>query len=1007
MKTVKKLIYILIRVLNWPVFVLAVLLLFSHRWMVSTWNNMTFEELTYQLRTLGGTGGGMFGKYALNCILPTALIFAAALAAMIFACRRWKSRKALLHVLSLAAGVLLLGLAVFRFWTTLDISGYIDGQKNLSTFADENYADPHKVKVTFPEKKRNLIYIFMESMEVTEADRENGGGTAVSMIPELTKIAQENEDFSGTDKTLDGGFAMPGATWTMGAMFAQTSGLPLSTGLEQNLMETQDSFFPKIRTLGDILHDEGYKQVLLLGSDATFGGRKLYFTEHGGYEMHDYNYAKEKGLIPSDYFVWWGYEDEKLYKFAKDEVTDLAKSDEPFNLTMLTVDTHMETGYQCELCPDTFDDPYANSFACASKQVSDFLEWAKEQPWYDNTTIVVSGDHPTMTPNFPSDLQKDYVRKVYTAYINSAVQPDPSMGRRDYTTFDDYPTTLAALGAKIDGERLGLGTNLFSTKKTLSEEYGRENEQKELERGSALIKSLEQVTLNDAYKKAEDIVPRADLNLTAYDADTKNAQLEISNIQNVQEKITQITGTITDESGKNGQDLTFALQENGTYTAAADLSAYTDNKEKITVSLKTSTGEAYTIADEDGDLSLDAHRDFSLYLTRLGEMPLDGRTVLITGVGDCTSALNEYDDQRLSALGIKATLSTMDGTSFAAVIDEDGVQEKEDSAPIEMDGTLKGSSIWYKITSDGQDAKNGSIIMATEKKPEGEDVSSNGSGLRFMVLDNATGSVLDSAVFDTAYKDKSSAHAHVVFSDYKKSLLSSSVKLTVSDVHLSCEDVNASLDSMSVSYWSAKDPASRRMAALNDSNGTYTATIPLNGIDPKDFRAEILATDTQHIVYTVQRVHTDLRLMTCDMDDYLTALAKVKDQYTILLSVKGDAGSIPDDVQKDLNALGLSGVLQGGQNLSYLAVLDRGNVLAENISYDELTAGAMLPDESALYEVKSAGADVGDESMIRLNGTDYSLNQHGLNIVVWNPADGTVADAVTCDPTNAKSPMER
>ncbi len=35
-----------------------------------------------------------------------------------------------------------------------------------------------------------------------------------------------------------------------------------------------------------------------------------------------------------------------------------------------------------------------------------------------------------------------------------------------------YPTILAAMGAKVDGDRLGLGTNLFSNKKTLMEEIG-------------------------------------------------------------------------------------------------------------------------------------------------------------------------------------------------------------------------------------------------------------------------------------------------------------------------------------------------------------------------------------------------------------------------------------------------------------------------------------------------------------------------------------------------------
>jgi len=48
-----------------------------------------------------------------------------------------------------------------------------------------------------------------------------------------------------------------------------------------------------------------------------------------------------------------------------------------------------------------------------------------------------------------------------------------------------YPTTLAALGATIEGDRLGLGTNLFSNIETLAEKYGVEYVREELEKKSA------------------------------------------------------------------------------------------------------------------------------------------------------------------------------------------------------------------------------------------------------------------------------------------------------------------------------------------------------------------------------------------------------------------------------------------------------------------------------------------------------------------------------------------
>lgn len=43
-----------------------------------------------------------------------------------------------------------------------------------------------------------------------------------------------------------------------------------------------------------------------------------------------------------------------------------------------------------------------------------------------------------------------------------------------------FPTTLASLGVEIEGNRLGLGTNLFSNEKTLIEKYGIKYVNKEL-----------------------------------------------------------------------------------------------------------------------------------------------------------------------------------------------------------------------------------------------------------------------------------------------------------------------------------------------------------------------------------------------------------------------------------------------------------------------------------------------------------------------------------------------
>lgn len=516
---------------------IAPLLLFSAWWMFRTWKNLTMDELVFHLTgPLEGTNSDIIIEYLLQCILPSFLILALTIIGIVIF-----RKKKFFYLLDGVVLVTFIGLSFGTVYMTaekLDVDGYLTSQGTYSEFVDNNYVDPAEVSISFPEQKRNLIYIFLESMETTYADIKDGGGFDEDVIPELTKTAQENEDFSGEDQAINGAYMMSGTTWTMGAMFAHTSGLPLNISIGSNDMDTQESFFPGAVTLGDILQEQGYSQRLLIGSDATFGGRRLYFTEHGNYDIVDYRYAVENGWIPEDYYVWWGYEDAYLFEFAKEQLRDLSSQEEPFNLTMLTVDTHFEDGYVCEKCEDTYgDDQYANVMACSSKQIEEFIQWIQEQDFYENTTIVLAGDHLTMDSDFCEDVSYDYERKTYVSYINSASEPEMNTSRT-YTTFDHFPTTLAALGAQIEGNRLGLGTNLFSTEETLVERYGIDYENQELEKRSELLDRLANIDEESPELLArEGKTPTADVEVGAYQSASEVLPLTVTNIENIQEGI--------------------------------------------------------------------------------------------------------------------------------------------------------------------------------------------------------------------------------------------------------------------------------------------------------------------------------------------------------------------------------------------------------------------------------------------------------------------------------------
>ena len=545
-------------------FVIDMLLLlsgFSIKWMLKTWNNLTPEELIFHLKVpLEGTNQDIIWNYVIECLVPCIIIVV--ICSILLLCRRKKQKQTnRLSLIVINIGVIVFGGYWLNYaWTKLDILAYLKGQINESTFIDEHYVDPKEVKLTFPDKKKNLIYIFLESMETTYSDKNSGGAFNQNIIPELTELAQENEDFSGEDNKLNGGYAMPGSTWTVGAMFAQTSGLPLNISIDDNDMGTQESFFSGVETLGDILEKEGYTQTLMIGSDANFGGRKLYFTEHGNYDIEDYDYARAHGWIAEDYKVWWGYEDEKLFSFAKEKLDELAQQDRPFNLTLLTVDTHFEDGYVCEACENEYNNQYADVIACSSRQVAGFIDWIKEQPFYDDTVIVISGDHPTMDSDFCEKVSKDYTRKVYTVYLNTDKK---SNQKREYSTFDNFPTTLAALDVNIEGERLGLGTNLFSDIDTLTETYGIEREKNELKRKSKLMDELANLSDEDIEKAMQGHYTGT-VKAGSYDATTRILPISVLNLRGKDmNRVSKVKVAVWKESDQS--DLRWVYLEKGFY----------------------------------------------------------------------------------------------------------------------------------------------------------------------------------------------------------------------------------------------------------------------------------------------------------------------------------------------------------------------------------------------------------------------------------------------------------
>lgn len=461
------------------------------------YSNMDFEAILFTLRFAAG-GIALEDFIAGTAIFLIFAVISVYLCYNVFKCFKYDelvvadTRKGGKYTLVMngrkRAVLIVVSVALFALCTAVfsrqtSFLRYVDMKLHSSTIYEEYYVKPESSIISFPEKKRNLIFIYVESMENSYASKDVGGSQDKNYISELTELAKDNVNFSNTEQLGGASVYVPSITNTMGSTVAQTSGIALNTKIFPKNSAVE---FPATVRLEDILHDNGYAQLYIEGSKGEFSMYDKYVGRYEECRVFDRTTAAEQGYIDegADYMWKWGIEDRKLFEITEELITEMSQGDKPFFVTMYTMDTHsFESGHRCPNCDSSISNDYLASVDCTSRQVADFVDWAKQQPFYENTTIILVGDHLGNEHTTMVDIDSGYTRTTYNCFINPAKKP-ANAKNRIFSSLDMFPTTLSAIGVEIKGDRLGLGTDLFSQKKTLCEELGEEEYMEQLERSS-------------------------------------------------------------------------------------------------------------------------------------------------------------------------------------------------------------------------------------------------------------------------------------------------------------------------------------------------------------------------------------------------------------------------------------------------------------------------------------------------------------------------------------------
>ncbi len=125
--------------------------------------------------------------------------------------------------------------------------------------------------------------------------------------------------------------------------------------------------------------------------------------------------------------------------------------------------------------------------------------------------------------------------------------------------------------------------------------------------------------------------------------------------------------------------------------------------------------------------------------------------------------------------------------------------------------------------------------------------------------------------------------------------------------------------------------------------------------------------------------------------DYMSYFWDDED-YTIFISSKGDASeALSDETRSFLLDIGLTQLSKLQFEDSYVAIISDGCVIEEMHNHEE----DPIEVTGSGYSLVSGCYDSNNVSSIIVNGTEYSLNTQGLNIVVMNNWDSSVLSAKT------------
>jgi phosphoglycerol transferase len=355
----------------------------------------------------------------------------------------------------------------------------IEFTDTYSNFFDQNYVAKSNYQLITNNKQKNCIVLVLESMENTFYNKDLN----LSLIPKLNRLSDENISFKNLIPIFGTGYSIAAVT---GHLF----GIPLRIPIDGNRYTNLFKFLPNATSVIEVLDKNNYNISFIIGSNATFSGLdKLFMSHSNNSKIFDEKYflnIQNKKFISND---WWGIEDRIMYEKSKKIILDLSKQQKPFFTVLMTIDTHAPAKVY-DYYPHIYNDS-RDAFVEADRLAIEFIDWLKQQDFYNDTVVIILGDHLFMSKKIANiQIPPDFKRTIYNTFLNTNKKVSDSKKLQLCSAMDIAPTILESLNFILPENKFGLGVSLFSDQQTLLETYGAKHLNEELSKRSVLYDSF-------------------------------------------------------------------------------------------------------------------------------------------------------------------------------------------------------------------------------------------------------------------------------------------------------------------------------------------------------------------------------------------------------------------------------------------------------------------------------------------------------------------------------------